>query len=84
MPVKKLKPVYKLAVFSASIAGNRRTIERCASKNCLLEVASKEFGEAVVLVFGYKPPVQRGAELFTDELVGRYLLRCALGRAGIY
>ena len=83
MSVKKLKPVYKFAVFSAPIAGNRCSIERCACKTCLLEVASEEFVKAVVLVFGNKPPVERGAELFADKFVRRYLLRCALGRAGI-
>ena len=81
--MKKPKPIYKFAVLSAPIAGNWRTIERCASNTCLLEVASEEFVEAVVLVFGNKPPVEGGAELFTDKLVRRDLLRCALGRAGI-
>ena len=81
--MKNPRPIYKFAVLPAPIAGNRSTMERCSSKTCLLEVASKEFVEAEVLVLGNKPPVERGAELFTDKLVRRHLLRCALGRVGI-
>lgn len=79
----KPKPIYKFAVLSAPIAGSRNTIKCCASNTCLLEVASEEFVEAEVLVFGYKPPVERGAELFTDQLVRRHRLRCALERVEI-
>ena len=79
--MKKPKPIYKFAVLSAPIAGNRNTKKCCASNTCLLEVASEEFVETKVLVFGYKPPVERGAELFTDKLVRRNRLRCALERA---
>ena len=78
--MKKHRPIYKFAVLSAAIARNRRTKERCGSKTCLLEVASEEFVEALVLVFGNKPPIERGAVLFTEKLVRRHLLRCALGK----
>ena len=44
--MKKLNPIYKFAVLSAPIAGDQRTVERRASKTCLLEVASEEFVEA--------------------------------------
>ena len=81
--MRKLKPVYKFTVLSAAIARNRRTEEYCASKTCLLKVTSEEFAEPVVLVFGNKPPVERGAELFTEKFVRRHFLRYALWRAGI-
>ena len=81
--MKTCKPIYKFAILSTPIAGNRRTIECCTCKTCLLEVATEEFAEAQVLVLANKPPVERGTMLLTNKLVWRHLVPCALGSDGV-